>query len=306
MIKKDLIDLLALRSRRLRHNDARTCKSWSCSGAARIACSCRPQSSCPQFALPFAAAFMKVKFKSDDRLLAGILDVPSSEAVKAWALFAHCFTCSKNFKAAARIGRALAQRDIGLLRFDFTGLGESEGDFSETTFSSNVADLVAAGRFMETEKRPVGILIGHSFGGPAVVRAASSISSVRAVVTVNAPSDPAHVSHLFADSLKEIDSHGEALVSLADRPFRLTRDFVQDLRQQNQAEALASLKKPILICHAPLDNVVGIENAAKIFNAAKHPKSFLSLPKADHFLSDKRDTDYLAEVIAAWSAAYTD
>jgi putative redox protein len=206
--------------------------------------------------------------------------------------------------AAKRIAVALAAKGIAVLRFDFTGLGSSEGDFANSTFSSNVADLVrAADHLRETRKAP-DLLIGHSLGGAAILAAAAQIPEAKAVVTMAAPSDPAHVTHLLKDQVKNIREQGEVEVSLAGRPFRIKREFLDDIAEQNLLAQVAKLHKALLIMHAPTDDTVGIENATKLFIAAKHPKSFVSLADADHLLSDKRDTGYAADVIAAWSERY--
>lgn len=248
---------------------------------------------------------MKVRFESNGVELAGILDL-AVEAGTPFGLFAHCFTCSKNFKAAARLSRYLSTHGVNILRFDFTGLGESEGDFAETSFSSNVSDIVAAANYLARHHSAPQLLIGHSFGGPAVLKAATELPSVRGVVTINSPADPQHVMKWFRDSRTEIERKGFAVVDLGGRPFRLRREFIEDLRRQNQAEVLRRLNRALLVCHAPLDTIVGVENAAETFEAAKHPKSFLSLDQADHFLSEERDTIYLARMIAAWSSGYVE
>jgi putative redox protein len=234
------------------------------------------------------------------------LALPPDGEVAAYALFAHCFTCSKDLRAAVNISRALALQRIAVLRFDFTGLGESEGDFADTTFTSNVEDLVAAARFMERDLEAPGILVGHSFGGAAVLQAAARLPDVRAVATIGAPWDPAHVLHLFAGALDEIRSGGEADVEIAGRSFTLGRDFVRDLDEHRMQETIAGLRRPLLIFHSPVDQVVGIENAGLIYEAARHPKSFVSLDDADHLLLRERDSLYVGSVLAAWAARYLD
>jgi len=237
--------------------------------------------------------------------LAATLDTPEDE-IRAFALFAHCFTCGKDGLAAKRIAVALAEKSIAVLRFDFTGLGSSEGDFANSTFSSNVADLVrAADHLRETRKAPA-ILIGHSLGGAAVLAATAQIPDARAVVTIAAPSDPAHVTGLFADRVEDIRKHGKAEVLLAGRPFTITREFLDDIAEHGLMAHVAGLHRALLVMHAPTDDTVGIDNATRIFVAAKHPKSFVSLAGADHLLSDKRDAAYAAEVIAAWASRYLD
>src|SRR6202140_1374676 len=232
--------------------------------------------------------------------LAAALDLPE-RAPLAYALFAHCFTCGKDVLAAKRIATALAAKGIAVLRFDFTGLGSSEGDFANSTFSSNVADLVrAAGHLRKTRKAPA-ILIGHSLGGAAILAAAVQIPEAKAVVTIAAPSDPAHVTGLFKDRIEDIRRHGKVEVSLAGRPFHIKREFLDDIAEHNLMDQVARLHKALLIMHSPTDDTVGIDNATRIFVAAKHPKSFVSLTGADHLLSDRRDAIYAADVIAAWA-----
>jgi putative redox protein len=242
---------------------------------------------------------------SEGQQLAAALELPEGEPL-AFALFAHCFTCGKDVLAAKRIAVALAAKGIAVLRFDFTGLGSSEGDFANSTFSSNVADLVrAAGHLRETRKAPA-ILIGHSLGGAAVLAAAGQIPEAKCVVTLAAPSDPAHVTHLLGDRINDIRKHGEVEVSLAGRPFRIKREFLDDIAEHNLMDHVARLHKALLIMHSPTDDTVGIDNATRIFVAARHPKSFVSLPGADHLLSDRRDGMYAADVIAAWAERYLD
>lgn len=235
--------------------------------------------------------------------LAATLDLPDSEPV-AYALFAHCFTCGKDVLAARRIATGLTGRGIAVLRFDFTGLGASEGEFANSTFSSNIADLVlAADHLRQTRKAPA-LLIGHSLGGAAVLAAAARIPEAEAVVTIAAPSDPAHVTRLFADHVTDIHEQGAVEVSLAGRPFPISRQFLDDIAEHNLTEQIANLRRALLVLHSPTDDIVGIDNATRIFVAAKHPKSFISLAGADHLLSEKRDTGYVAEVIASWAQRY--
>ncbi|HLI98182.1 MAG TPA: bifunctional alpha/beta hydrolase/OsmC family protein [Bradyrhizobium sp.] len=242
---------------------------------------------------------------SDGQQLAAALDIPDGET-RAYALFAHCFTCGKDVLAAKRIAVALSAKGIAVLRFDFTGLGSSEGDFANSTFSSNVADLVRATDHLRQSRKAPALLIGHSLGGAAILAAADRIPEVKAVVTIAAPSDPAHVTGLFADSVEQIRKDGKAEVSLAGRPFTITREFLDDIAEQGLMARVAALHKALLVMHAPTDDTVGIENATRIFVAAKHPKSFVSLSGADHLLSDRRDSTYAAELIAAWASRYLD
>ncbi len=242
---------------------------------------------------------------ADGQHLAASLDLPEGQPT-AYALFAHCFTCGKDVLAARRIASALAAKGIAVLRFDFTGLGASDGDFANSTFSSNIADLVcAAAHLRETRKGPA-ILIGHSLGGAAVLAAAAQIPEATAVVTIAAPSDPAHVTGLFAERLEDIRKHGRIEVSLAGRPFHIRREFLDDIAEQNLMAHVAKLYKALLVMHSPTDDTVSIDNATRIFVAAKHPKSFVSLADADHLLSDRRDGAYVADVIAAWAERYLD
>lgn len=242
---------------------------------------------------------------ADGQQLAATLDLPEREPV-AYALFAHCFTCGMNVLAAKRIARTLAEQGIAVLRFDFTGIGASEGEFANTTFSSNVADLVrAADHLRETRKAPA-ILIGHSLGGAAILAAAGQIPEAKAVVTIAAPSDPAHVTGMFKDRIEDIRTLGKVEVSLAGRPFHIKREFLDDIAEHNLAAHIAKLHKALLILHSPTDNTVGIDNATHIFVAAKHPKSFVSLAGADHLLNQKRDAEYVANVVAAWVSRYLD
>jgi uncharacterized OsmC-like protein/alpha-beta hydrolase superfamily lysophospholipase len=242
---------------------------------------------------------------ADGQRLAGLLDSPAG-GVRAYALFAHCFTCGKDVHAARRIAEGLTALGIGVLRFDFTGLGSSEGEFANTTFSSNVADLVAAADQLRKVKRAPSILIGHSLGGAAVLAAGPAVPEARAVVTIGAPSDPAHVAGLFKDRRAEIDASGEIEVTLAGRPFRIRRAFLDDVAEQELSGRIAALHKALLIFHSPTDDVVGIDNASRIFASARHPKSFVSLAGADHLLSRRSDAAYVANVIAAWAERYLD
>jgi putative redox protein len=242
---------------------------------------------------------------TDGHLLSSSLDLPDQTPI-AYALFAHCFTCGKDVLAARRIAAALADRGIAVLRFDFTGLGSSEGDFANSTFSSNVADLVLAANHLRTKHKAPALLIGHSLGGAAILAAAAKIPETTAVVTIAAPSDPAHVTGLFADDIDDIRTQGSVEVSLAGRPFTIKREFIDDIAEHNLLTEVRSLHKALLIMHAPADDTVGIDNATKIFVAAKHPKSFVSLAGADHLLGDRRDSVYVADVIAAWAMRYLD
>ncbi len=249
--------------------------------------------------------FKNIEFKNKEgQTLSARLDLPVDGKPLAYALFAHCFTCSKNIKAIAHISRALTRQGLAVLRFDFTGLGESEGDFADTNFSSNVDDLIVAADYLKSNHEAPKILIGHSFGGAAVLQAATRISSSKAVVTIAAPADPQHVTHALGSTAAVIQSRGEAEVNLAGRTFTLKKQFLDDLEFVNMKKTLQDLKRALLVLHSPIDATVGIENAAQIFQVARHPKSFISLDKADHLLSAPEDSLYAGSVIAAWALKY--
>lgn len=237
--------------------------------------------------------------------LAAALELPDGEPA-AYALFAHCFTCGKDTLAAKRISVALAARGIAVLRFDFTGLGSSEGDFANSTFSSNVADLVHAADHLRNVRKAPSILIGHSLGGAAILAAAGKIPEAKAVVTIAAPSDPAHVTGLFSQHVDAIRTQGEVEVSLAGRPFRIRREFLDDIVEHELMKDVTALHKALLVMHSPVDDTVGIDNATKIFVAARHPKSFVSLDHADHLLTKPADALYAADVITAWASRYVE
>ncbi len=227
-------------------------------------------------------------------------------APRAYALFAHCFTCSKDVFAASRIAEGLAAQGIATLRFDFTGLGASDGEFANTNFSSNVDDLVSAADYLRDNHAAPALLIGHSLGGAAVLAAAGRVAEARAVVTIGAPSDPGHVRHLFSADIDRIEADGEAEVKLAGRSFTIKKQFLEDIAGQRLADGIAAMRKALLVFHAPLDDYVDISNAGIIFGAAKHPKSFVSLDDADHLLTRKDDAIYVADVISAWVHRYLD
>lgn len=235
--------------------------------------------------------------------LAARLERPSG-VPRAYALFAHCFSCSKDILAATRISQRLSRQGIAVLRFDFTGLGHSEGEFANTNFSSNIEDLIQAAAFLERDHEAPSLLIGHSLGGAAVIAAARRIASTRAVVTINAPADADHVRKQFTEQVPEIEAKGEAQVHLAGRPFRIKKQFLDDIEGRSLEEAASALKLPLLIAHSPIDETVSIDNATRLFVAAKHPKSFLSLDHANHLLSGKDDARFVSDVIAAWANRY--
>ncbi len=241
----------------------------------------------------------------DGGQLAARLDLPEGPHL-ATALFAHCFTCGKDIPAARRISARLAAMGIAVLRFDFTGLGHSEGEFENTTFSSNVDDLLAACAALDERGMSPSLLIGHSLGGAAVLKAAPQMESVKGVVTIGAPFDPDHVTHNFNDALPEIIEKGVAAVNLGGRPIRIGKEFIEDVAAGQLTPAIGGLKAALLVLHGPRDAIVGIENASEIFLAARHPKSFVTLDNADHLLTRAADAEYAAEVIAAWAGRYLD
>lgn len=238
-------------------------------------------------------------------MLAAALDLPDTPP-SAYALLAHCFTCGKDVLAAKRIAEGLTARGIAVLRFDFTGIGASEGEFANSNFTSNIADLVHAADYLRKDYQAPALLIGHSLGGAAILAAASRIPEAKAVVTIAAPSDPGHVTHLFKDRIEDIRAQGEVEVQLAGRPFKIRREFLDDVAGHRLTEHIRSLHKALLIFHSPTDDTVGIDNATQIFLAAKHPKSFISLTGADHLLSQRRDAIYVADMIATWAVRYLD
>lgn len=248
---------------------------------------------------------LKLTFPGSQGELAARLDLPNG-APKTFALFAHCFTCSKDIFAASRIAGELSERGFAVMRFDFTGLGASEGEFANTNFSSNVTDLLKAADYLRENYEAPQVLIGHSLGGAAVLAAASSVPEVKAVATIGAPADAEHVVHNFGAKIDEIEDKGVAEVQLAGRAFTIKKQFLDDLKEHSVADRTAHLYKALIVFHAPLDQTVGIENAALIYNAAKHPKSFISLDKADHLLSRKSDAIYVASVLSSWAENYLD
>ena len=236
--------------------------------------------------------------------LTGRLALPADQHPHNFAIFAHCFTCTKNLMAVRQISDALAREGFGVLRFDFTGLGESSGDFSQTNFSGNVGDLEAASDFLEKQYRAPSLLVGHSLGGAAVLMAASNLPSVRAVATLGDPSEPEHVTHLLRSSLEEIQSEGRAKVQIGGQGFTIEKQFLDDLQAHALVEVVKNLGRALLILHSPQDQVVGIKNAEEIYLSARHPKSFVSLDGADHLLSSRSDALYAGKVIANWASRY--
>jgi len=247
----------------------------------------------------------KVEFENrDGDNLSARIELPAEGEPESFALFAHCFTCTKNLSAVRNIGRALTAEGFGVLRFDFTGLGESEGDFADTNFSSNIQDLIAAAKFLSEKYKAPSILIGHSLGGAAVLHAGIQIDSVSAIATIGAPADPGHVKKLVTSGLDDIKTKGYADVSIGGRPFTIKKQFLDDLEETEMDTVLKKMRKALLIAHSPQDNIVGINNAAEIFTSARHPKSFISLDGADHLLSKAEDSTYVGKVIASWAARY--
>lgn len=234
------------------------------------------------------------------------MEWPANQAPHSYAIFAHCFTCNKNLQAVRAISKSLAGRGFAVLSFDFTGLGRSEGSFPDTNFSGNVDDIISAARFLRDEFSSPALLLGHSLGGAAVIQAARSIDTARAVATIGAPAEAGHVKKIFEEHLPGIESHGMAKVDLGGRPFLIKQQFVEDLRNHAILNTLKDLKKAILILHSPQDSIVGIENAGDLYRQAHHPKSFISLDGADHLLTNKADSNYAGEVIASWASRYLD
>jgi putative redox protein len=238
--------------------------------------------------------------------LTGNLHQPDAGQPKAFALFAHCFTCTKNVKAAVNIARALSRQGIATLRFDFTGLGQSEGDFSETHFSSNIEDLLDAAGYLREQHQAPQILVGHSLGGTACLAAATRIEEVKAVVTIGSPADAEHVLGLLESDLPAIEAEGKARVKLAGSTFTIRKDFVDDVRSQSVRDGIRHLRRALLVMHSPVDEVISIDEAARIYSSALHPKSFVSLDQADHLLSRSHDSEYAGLLLAAWASRYID
>ena len=249
--------------------------------------------------------FQKVSFKnSEGQELSGILDLPLIGKPKAFVLFAHCFTCSKNLKSVDHVSQAFTQEGMAILRFDFTGLGQSKGDFADTNFSSNLSDLKDAYHFLEENYEAPQILVGHSLGGAAVLHVAKELEHVKAVATVGAPSRPDHVAHLLDQGKAELEEKGEAEINIGGRPFKMKKQFLDDLASRNNFENIKSLGKALLVLHSPQDNIVGIENAQEIYVNAMHPKSFISLDGANHLLTTEADAKYAGAMVASWASRY--
>ena len=247
----------------------------------------------------------KINFtNAEGQQLVGRLELPINQHPHNFAIFAHCFTCNKNLSAVKNITRELTSNGFGVLRFDFTGLGESEGDFENTNFSGNVDDLISASNYLKENHTAPTLLIGHSLGGAAVIFAASKIDSVKAVATIGAPSNPKHVKHLIQNSVEEIKATGKANVSIGGRPFTIKKQFLDDIETKSLPDVAQNLRKALLVMHSPQDTTVGIENAEQIYVAARHPKSFVTLDGADHLLMKKEDSIYVGSVIATWAKRY--
>lgn len=251
---------------------------------------------------------IKLEFtNANGETLSGLLETPQNNIpIVRYALFAHCFTCGKDIAAATRISRALADRGIAVLRFDFTGLGNSDGDFANSNFSSNVQDLLAASAKLEQDYQAPQLLIGHSLGGAAVLSAAHQLPSVKAIATIGAPATADHVQHLFKDAVEDLTTETETRVKIGLREFTIKQQMLDDLNQYNTTESIGHLKRALLVFHSPVDNIVPIEQAAKIYQAAKHPKSFISLDQADHLLTNRDDAEYVGATLAAWASRYLD
>ena len=248
---------------------------------------------------------IRIRFpNSQGEQLAAKLELPEFQLPKAFAIFAHCFTCNSNLIAVRNISRALTDKGIAVLRFDFTGLGHSEGDFENTNFSSNVQDLMAAADFLTEQYQAPSLLVGHSLGGAAVLFAASQLPYIQAVATIGAPANPEHVVHLFQEEIVEIEALGKAVVKIGGREFTVKKQFLEDIKEQNVNQAIKGIDKAILILHSPQDGVVHIDNAASLYRRADHPKSFISLDGADHLMSDKEDSLYAGQIIASWADRY--
>lgn len=249
----------------------------------------------------------KVTFINNEGLeLSGRLELPADRHPHNYAIFAHCFTCTKNLSAVKNISRSLTSNGFGVLRFDFTGLGESDGDFADSNFSGNVEDLISASDYLSENYTAPALLVGHSLGGAAVIFAASKLDAVSAVATIGAPSNPDHVKHLFRSDLEEIKATGKAVVNLSGRDFTIKKQFIDDLESKSLPDVAKNLRKSLLVMHSPQDTIVGIKNAEEIYIAARHPKSFVSLDGADHLLSNKKDSIYVGDVIAGWAKRYVD
>jgi putative redox protein len=247
----------------------------------------------------------KVTFENKKKeKIAAIIDWPLHQKPKATALFAHCFTCTKNLTAVKNISKGLTSSGFAVLRFDFTGLGESEGEFEETNFETNIDDLELAANFLAEKIEAPKLLIGHSLGGTAILHAANKIKSAKGIVTIGSPYQPSHAAHLFEESVEEIKEKGRANVTIGGRPFTVNAELLKSLNSNDSEKIIAELDRALLVLHSPQDRIVGIENAEKIYKAAKHPKSFISMDGADHLLSEKLDSMYVGDIISSWLNRY--
>ena len=250
-------------------------------------------------------AIKKVTFlNNENQELVGRLELPTNQNPHNFAVFAHCFTCNKNLSAVKNISKALIKNGFGVLRFDFTGLGESDGDFEDTNFSGNVNDLISASHFLETNYKAPSLIIGHSLGGAASIFAASEIKSIKAIATIGAPSNPKHVQHLLKSSIDEINTNGKAVINLSGRNFTIKKQFLEDLETKSLPETIDRINKALLVIHSPQDRIVNIKNAEEIYKAASHPKSFVSIDGADHLLMNRADSVYVGNVISNWAERY--
>ncbi|MFK7783007.1 alpha/beta fold hydrolase [Psychroserpens sp.] len=238
--------------------------------------------------------------------LQAYLELPANQKPNYFAIFAHCFTCSSNLSAVKNISRSLTNHGFGVLRFDFTGLGRSEGEFADSHFSANVDDLISVNNFLKDTYKAPSLLVGHSLGGAAVLVAASKLNNIKAVATIGAPSTVNHVKHLFSHGIDEVKNKGEVEVNIGGRPFKIDEAFVSDFDKTDLPTIVKSLRKPLLILHSPIDSIVGINNAEQLYHKAHHPKSFVSLDNSDHLLSKTEDSKYVGNVIAAWVERYFD
>ncbi len=248
-----------------------------------------------------------IKFTNKEGVeLAGKLELPLDKKPQNFAIFAHCFTCSKDLKAVRNITLALSQKGFGVLRFDFTGLGQSDGAFENTNFTSNVNDIKAAADYLSENYKAPSLLVGHSLGGTAVLMAGSQMDSVKAIATIGAPCEPDHVLNMLREDIDEIEKNGEATVTLAGREFKIKSQFIKDLREQGLSKMLGDMRKSTLIMHSPQDDTVEVSNARNIYEHLHHPKSFVSLDGADHLLSNNSDSLYAGDLIACWVKRYID
>ncbi|MFT4780963.1 MAG: putative OsmC-like protein/pimeloyl-ACP methyl ester carboxylesterase [Psychroserpens sp.] len=246
---------------------------------------------------------LKVINKKGHKLQA-YLELPANQKPNYFAIFAHCFTCSSSLSAVRNISRALTNHGFGIVRFDFTGLGRSEGEFADSHFSANVDDLIAVSDFIKEHYEAPSLLVGHSLGGAAVLVAASKLDNIKAVATVGAPATISHVKHLFSHGIDDIKNKGRVAVNIGGRPFKIDEEFVSDFDKTDLPAVVKALRKPLLILHSPTDTIVGIKNAEQLYNNAHHPKSFVTLDDADHLLSKTRDSSYAGDIIGAWVKRY--